>query len=161
MFHVKRNQLNINNLKPTRGEQRKDIMKAIVKATSNGNKVEEYINSYRLDARHAASINTREMRRQLRTAISWMKNIEAMIRQTQPEYQIRWSNISKEIWLHYIYHLESKANRHANRIAKMYEAMETICDFYFFLDYEYGKGKLVNTPREALNIYKGEKQRTA
>ena len=136
-------------------------MKAIVKATSKGNKVEEYINSYRLDPRNAACINTREMRRQLRGAIAWMKNIEARIRETQPGYQIRWSTISKEIWLHYIYHLETKANRHAERIAKMYEAMETICDFYFFLDQEYGNHKLVNTPREALNIYKGERQLTA
>lgn len=136
-------------------------MKAIVKATSNGNKVEEYINNYRLDPTHASCINTREMRRQLRGAIAWMKNIEARIRLTQPDYQIRWSTISKEIWLEYIYHMERKANRHADRIAKMYEAMETICDFYFFLDYEYGNFQLVNTPREALNIYRGEKQRTA
>jgi len=136
-------------------------MKAIVKASSKGNKVEEYINSYRLDPRHAGSVNTKEMRRQLHGAIAWMKKIEAKIKQTQPDYQIRWSTISKEIWLHYIYHMERKANRHAERIAKMYEAMETICDFYFFLDYEYGNMKLVNTPREALNIYKGEKQRTA
>ena len=136
-------------------------MKAIVKATSKGNKVEEYLNTYRLDPRHANCVNTREMGRQLRGAIAWMKNMEARIRQTEPEFQIRWSTISTEIWLHYMYYLESKANRHAERIAKMYEAMETISDFYYFLDYEYGRGHLKNTPREALNIFKGEKQRTA
>ena len=136
-------------------------MKAIVKATSNGNKIDEYVNSYKHMEEHAPSVNTKEMRRQLIRACRWLKSIEAKIRQTNPEYQIRWSTVSAEIWLHYIYHLEKQADRHAERIAKMYEAMDTLVDYYDFLNYEYGNMKLLNTPAKALYIFKGEKAKTA
>lgn len=134
-------------------------MKAIVKAMSKGSIVMEYVNSYKTDL--GSNINLKATERRVKGCQKWLKEVETKIKQANPTFQMRWSEVSPEIMLHYIWVLEKRACRHKERMMEVYETIETLIDFWEFLNYEYGHGKLLNAARLAYIQYKAEKRKTA
>ena len=132
-----------------------------IRAIAKGSLISEYIITWKASSNHAPTINTKDMERQLRACSKWMRNIEARTRQYVDGFKITWSTISPELMLHYFLHLEKKADRHSERMARNEETMQLLIDFYDWLNFEYGNQKLLNVAAVARLQFRQDKRKTA
>lgn len=136
--------------------------RASIKMQAKGSIISEYVLTKRTN--YWIMSDWKRIEKDLRSLQAYLKNIEARIRQANPEYKMRWSEIKGELIFHYLIYLHEKANRHKTRILEINTTINNITDFWDWMSKEYGNGQLNNAAKDGYQqylIYNNQKRRTA
>lgn len=135
---------------------------ASIKMQAKGSIIMEYVLTKRTN--YWIISDWKRIEKDLKALQAWLKNIEVRIRQAQPDYKMRWSEIKGELIFHYLLHLQNKANRHRNRIMEINTTIGNIIDYWDWMSNEYGQGRLQNAAKDGYQqylIYNNQKRKTA